>query len=970
MKPFVTVIALFAVFFVTARSQPVTAQEPALGVAEYVARAQRLREFGFPLNAREQLDKGKQLDPVNRELLLEYLRLYNNYQDATTREMQGYVGALRTLFPNDYEVCLEIAWWLHYVEPLQDPPRFKDETELKRVLQRLDAEMIVYRELAKYILKPEGELPQSAEGTPALPLAFLARCAGAKPGTADVYFFAARDLERRALDFDQWATTAEELGQPFSLAANELYGLLLPLYQEAAKTDAYNVGAKVNVAQTLYRMGRYEESHKACVAAEIQAPQNITIAETRLAIAEELRDYGLLTDALTRLHAIYDDISSELDLMVVQRLVLNDWGFETWLAWREIAVIERQRFAERVMLVEKRADAIRTLILARPTFLELYYLDARNALELASLSDNDPDKRRHLYTVTLSALDKCEPLGETFADWHGLRAAALWELGRFDDAALAYDLVAGLDADDTEAVKHARAAREIAAGKYTARDYEAYRLQLEYGDLRGKRDVLKLVTTRSPKFFEAQLLLGKVGFMLADFQLAYSAYGAGHKLAPENLECLDGVARAAMRTERYGESLQFFVKLNEAEPDFQGAKRWEGILRWVVDGTDSRRTAFRMWLEASGAQQEEKTRINLLEQAVLLEPAFAEALVDLAGLQRERNNKLAANYVEQAIKTARDDYTRAAAHRERGRLRLSLREHAGAVNDFDSAYAYNKGDGTDLLLGALSNHALGRESEAASGMRKLFAEVPNTPLLRPPVRDAATLDLVPVASDGVRDVHPAYDVGDVARFGVRIEVSGEGGQQSGRDISLEYDLRMEVLDKPLHGGVWRVRVSAENAPKEFAALNKLDIELSISPWFGLLNEPEVAGLGEIINPGLQALTEGLTVGIGDAPIPPPYLWKTDLTMGPPHFGGDSIEGAAMVEVLGESMVVLRRALAGRQLGQHEEQHNFSRALEARVSVGGNKRALREVEFQILKKELTPARDDVVKSRLYVKLTAR
>jgi hypothetical protein len=126
----------------------------------------------------------------------------------------------------------------------------------------------------------------------------------------------------------------------------------------------------------------------------------------------------------------------------------------------------------------------------------------------------------------------------------------------------------------------------------------------------------------------------------------------------------------------------------------------------------------------------------------------------------------------------------------------------------------------------------------------------------------------------------------------------------------------------------------------------------------------------VVNPALQALAEGLTVGIGDAPVPPPYLWKTDLTMGPPHFGGDSIEGAALVDVLGDTYHVRRRALAGKHLGPDGEQHNFSRALEAQVKLGGAKRALHEAQFEILKRELTPARDDVIKSRLYVKLTAR
>lgn len=970
MKPLFSVLAILAFLFVTASTARVTAQDDAVDVSAYVERAQRLREFGYPILARRQLDEARKQNPIDRALLLEYMRLYNSYQQATTEEMKRYVEALKSLYPDDYEACLEIAWWLYYVEPPEQPPMFKDEADLKRILERLDAEMVVYRELAAYVLKPEGKLPGSAEGSPALPLAFLARCARARPGTADVLFFAARDLERRAVDFDQWARTADELREPFRLAAQEIYGLLLPLYREASKDGNYNVGAKVNIAQTYYRMGKYKEAHTACVAAEVQAPNNLTIAETRLAIAEKLQDFGLLTDALTRLHTVYDDVSSELDLLAVKRMVLNEWSFETWLAWREIALVTPGRFDDREMIIQQRAGLIRELLKTRPTFLELYFLDARNAMELAGLPETEGEQRRNLYNFVLKTLEQCEQLGADFADWHALQAAAHWELGQFEQAAAAYDRLAQLDDKDVEARKHAIAAREIAEGKFTARDYEAYREQLEGGDLRTKLKVLKEVTRRSPKFFAAQLVLGKVAFMLKDFQGAYTAYGAGHKLEPENLECLDGLAHAAMYTERYAESLEFFVKLNAVQHNYQGADRWEGILRWVTDGEDARRSAFRKWLESSEAQLEQRARINLLEQAVLLEPAFAEALVDLAAMRRGRDNRLAENYVNQAIRHARDDYTRAAAHRERGRLRLSMSQHAAAVTDFEAAYTYRKDDGSDLLLAALAHHALGRQAEASAAMRRLFAEVPDTMLLRPPLRDVGMLDLAPVQSEGVLEVHPAYDTGDVARFRARIEVSGEGGAQLERDLALEYDLRVEVLDKPVHGGIWRVNVKVENAPEAFSQLNGVSLNLRISPWFGLLDEPELGGNAEVLNPALQALTEGLTVGIGDAPIPRPYIWKTDLTMGPPHLGGDSAEAGALVEKIGDTLSVQRRALAGRQLGQGEDQHGSSKAIEARVTVGGSKRALRDVEFQILIKTLTPDKDDVAKSRLYVKLAAK
>jgi tetratricopeptide (TPR) repeat protein len=546
----------------------------------------------------------------------------------------------------------------------------------------------------------------------------------------------------------------------------------------------------------------------------------------------------------------------------------------------------------------------------------------------------------------------------------------LWQLGKWDEAAKAYDDVARLDPRDTEAIKHAAAARDISAGKYTAQDYEYYRMQLGYGDLKDKRAALRIVITRSPKFFAAQLLLGKVAFMLSDFETSYGAYLAGHKLEPGNLECADGVARAAMRTERYDDALRYFQEVNKLEKNYEGGVRWEGIVAWVAAGGPERKRAFKLWLEASAPSIDNSARRKLLEEAVNFEPDFAEALVDLAGINRNTNAKVAENFLLRALTCARDDDTRAAAHREYGRLKLSQNKPGEAIGQFESAYETLKSDGTDMLLIALCWRDLDKQSEAAAAMRKLFAEVPGSGLLRPSYNDVLQLDLAAVQADGPRALSPAYDIGDKLGFAVRIEVEGKGGGQLGKELSLEYDLNLQVLEKPMQNGVWRLKLSFANVPDEFNALEKIDTELKISPWFGLLAEPELGDLGQIANPAIQAIAEGLTAGLGDAVVAPPYIWTNDLTAGPPHFGGAAVEGSCLQESLGDSFTIMRRGLAGRQLGRGEDQHNYSRALEARVSCGGSKRSLREVEFQILIKELTPEKDDVKFSRLYCRIAAK
>lgn len=961
MKQLPSVLIFAALFGCLCVTPGVTAQEqpaPQPTVTEYVARSERLREFGFPLLARAQLDKGARLEPTSRPLLIEYLRLFTRSQ-AEVGETLPYVKSLLALYPEDYEACLEIAWWLFLTAEPPLPPGTADTDELKRGLERLDAEMVVYRELSSYILKADDKLPESAKGRPALPLAFLARCAKAKPLTAEVAYLAARDLDTRARDFHRWSRTDDLLAEPFGKAAQEAYALALPLYQVAAKDDVYHVTSSVSIAGLLYRMRKYEEAAKAVVAAEQVAPGNLDVAEARLGIAEAQRSFEQLLYALQNFNEIYGDVSSRIDLSAAERIKANGWSFELWTAWRELQVMDPG----------ERTGAIRALLQQQPEFLEVYYLDARNALDYAE-REREPEARARLYVVVLQALDKCKALGDRFADWHGLRAAALWELTEFEQAAKSYDEVARLEPGDEEAPRHARAARDIAAGLYTAPDYDLYRRQLGYGNMKDKRTVLREVVKRSPKFFAAQLLLGKVAFMLGDWESAWGAYAAGNQLEPENLECLDGAARAAMRSGRYAESLKLFTALNQLQEDYQGALRWQGIIEWVAGGSKERQRAFQLWLEASAESTDATARQKLLEEAVLLEPDFPEVLVELAALVRSARPQLSEGYLERALQCGRDDFMRSVVLRERGRLRLVKNRFQEAISDFESAYALAKGDGTDLLLVALARHKSGDEAAASAALRKLFAELPESPLLRPTLRDLRKLDLPPVKPGGVRELHPAYDVDDTLSFRVRIEVEGTGGGQAGKLLSLEYDLSLKVLEKPMQKGIWRFKLGFQNVPAEFAALEKIETELKVSPWFGLLEEPALGDLGQVAHPALQAIAEAFTAGLGDALIAPPYVWRNELTQGPPHFGGDAVEASCLAEVLGDSFVIARRGIAGRQVGESEGHQNFSRALEARVKCGGSKRAIREVEFRILKKELTHEQDDVVFSRLYCRLTAR
>lgn len=963
------VLVLAPVFLVSLEPRPARAQDAEADkrkreVIDRVHRARRLREFGYPLLAKTQLELAKKLDPLSREMLLEYLRLYTRGNSPDLKETQPYVAALLEVFPDDYEACFEIGNFLYMTaEPPQAPNTRKPET-VKAALDRLDAEMKVYRELGAFIAKPGANLPESAKGRPQLSLAYLARCAAKVPNSAEVNYLAASELYFRATTFQGWSLADASLA-PFGKAAQELFTLAEPLFKSCAGSQEYAGSAAIHVVELLVRMSRFAEAKTAAAGAKVLNPGNLRVANALGDIAENTRDIELLIEALRARLAVYEDSIRDLDLRVAVRIRDNKLPFTRWREYVELDLLGAQ----------DRHKAIGLLIEAEPGLTELYFLQAVGCLMFARTSDQPRDTRQWL-EAALAALDKCAAMGKDFPDWHRRRGLALWLLGRFEEAAAAYEETARQLPNDQLSRAYAYAGKEIARGDYTAADYEQYRALQEPGNFDEKRKELTELVKRAPKFTAALKALCEVSQILGDFELAFEAGTRALVLAPENLELLETTAQSALRTERYADSVRLFEKLSAAQPARHESRRLLNLARDMAAAPENRRKAMQLWLQSQRPVESEASRRKKLEESLALDPNFCEALIDMAVLERAQNPVRAERLLETSLRHNRDEFTKLAAHRERGKLYAGARAYAKAVSEFESAYAAFKGDGTDLLLAALAHTQIGNHGDASAAMRKLFAEVPDSPVLRPGAGTLQRLGLSPARGDTPRRLGPAYAVGDKATFTVELAVEGEGAGQIGRKLSLEYDATIEILASPENGGIWKLKVTFGNAPtSEFAALNQVTSELHISPWFGLVNEPAVVALDEVVNPALQAVVEGFTCGMGDAPVLPPWTWRNTLTKGPAHFGTDDSEEASCVaEVGGDSLTILRRALAGREVASGEDEDatemTFSRGIRALTKLAGAKRAIHECGFEIGRKELSKDRDDVVTSRLFVRLLVK
>ncbi|MBE7492204.1 MAG: tetratricopeptide repeat protein [Planctomycetes bacterium] len=934
-------------------------------VIDRVHRARRLREFGYPLLARAQLDLAKKLDPNSREMLLEYVRLFTRAdQPPPVQETLVYVGALIELFPEDFESCLEIGHFLFQTAQPPAPPQTRRPETVQAALERLDAEMKVYAELGRFMAKPEGDLPPAARGRPQLSLAFLARCAKANADSAEVKFLAAQELFFRGTTFQGWSLADPALA-PFGKAALELFDLAEPLYRGCAGSDEYAAPAALRLVDLLLRASRFGQARQQLVAARTLNPGSLEAANLQGDIAEQTQDIELLVDALRRRLEIFQDSIRDLDLRAARRIQSNQWPFARWREYVQLDLLGPQ----------ERQRAVEALLQAQSGFVELHFHHAVGCLLFARASDQPSDTRRWLEQA-LTSLERCRELAADFADWHRRRGLALWLLGRYEEAAAAYEQTAKLSPSDNLSRAYASAGRDIAAGLYTAADYERYRELQEPGDFADKRKALLEILRRAPRFFAALAALAEVAQVLGDFELAFEAGNRALELSPAHAGLLDSTAQAALRTERYADATKLYERLVAAQPKLHEPRRQLSLAQDMAKAGEARRKAFQLWLQAQRPVESETGKRKKLEEALTLDPTLCEALIDMAVLERRSNPVRAERLLESSLRHNRDEFTKMAAHRERGKLFAGAGAYAKAVGEFESAYAAFKGDGSDLLLAALAHTQVGSHADASAAMRKLFAEVPDSPVMRPGAATLNRLGLAPAKGTAPRRLGPGYGSGDKAAFVVELSTEGEGGGQIARRLSLQFEASVEVAATPDNGGLWRLKVSFGKPPTaEFAALEQLNVELQVSPWFGLVNDPVVAALQEVVHPVLQAIVEAFTCGMGDAPVVAPWVWRNTLTKGPPHFGSDDAdEASAVTEAAGDSLEIRRHAVAGREIDSGEEagqtELTYRRGLRAVTRLAGARRAVLECGFEIAIKELTRERDDVKSSRLTVRLVAR
>ncbi len=947
-------------------------------VQEHVRRARRLIDFGRPLLAKKQLDLALGLDAANRDVLLWQLRLFTRSSGGAD-DAKKWAAALARSFADDYEACFEIANYLFITQAdLRGPNPTKPE-EVKAALERLKVEMEVYNALADYVVEPGDKLPEAASAKSDLSLAWLARASKQTPKTGEVASLAAQELDfraRRFLSFSRLDSTLRSFGD----AAMKLSERAAPLFRRVHQSDPADMLSRAALCGVLFRLGKHEEARRECESVLLvsgeDAPVSNKVMFILIDVAAALGDLDLLIANLERRDRIFNDIDSALDLSAARRIRDQKWSLERWREYRLVYDLRG----------DARMQGCGELLAAQPDFAEVHLLAAEAMIARAEMLRNEPEVRNSWYEGAIKAVDQAGDLGVKLADAARLKALALWHLGRFKEAGACFEQTAKLDPDDDFARRYARASVDIDAKRYTVEDYMIMLGLQREGDFKAQRSLLESLTKRAPKFFDAWLMLGEVSYLLSMHEDALEAYTHALELGPDNLASLYGAGFSALYLGKFDIALKHWDNLNALKPDYKGTARWRRIVGSAKAKEGSaRKKAIMFWLGGSTPTDSASTRLDNLEKAVAADPTFSEAAIDLARLLREEAPKnpergplmvaRAERLLASAHENAQDDAARGAARLELGRVRIALKKYETAAEDFESSFALSPGDGTALLMAALARRANGDEAGASGDMRKLYAEVPGTLLVRPSGQVLTLLDLRPVAVQGPKYVTPAWALGEKLKYGVAISAEGEGGEIGRHTVNWGFEMHVEVASTPELSGTWKLIVTF--APEAGAAavpeLEGLRLQVEISPWFGLVRNPlpENRRLADAVDPAITALCEALCIGLGESPIVQFYGWRNERTQGPAHFNDDTSAEAAIIEQLvGDTTVIKRVSAKGRHAGGDPEYVNEGGRVEARSELVGNKRTLRKVSVTIENESLAKTDDDVISSKLSVTLQAR
>ncbi len=944
-------------------------------VADHLRRAKRLADFGRPLLAQKQLDLAAGIEPASRDVMLAQLRLFTR----TSGEIEGaakWAQALAKSFPDDYEACFEVATYLFISQPDLQPPNPTKENEVKAAIERLDAELAVFLPLAAYVLEPSGALPSEAKPNSSLSLAWLARASQKSPRTGEVALLAAKELDVRAYRFTGFARLSDSLA-PFSAAAKKLYEAAAPLYRRAFTANPEDLLSRAALCNALFCVGKFEEARKECedtlLASGPRAPVTNRVVSILIDIATQVGDLELLLQNLEKRHKVYDDIDSALDLSAAKRIQAGKWPFARW---REYRVVFDMRG-------EARLQGCGQLLEAQPDFLEVHLLAAEALIARAELIKDDAEARASWYKGALEAVARAGELTNTLPDASRLKALAHWHLGQFKEAGEAFARTAELDPDDGLATSYARAAREIAAGLYTASDFSMMGAAEGSNDFKQKRIELIGLTKRAPKYFDAWLALGEVSYLLRMFQEAATAYDKALELSAENLQALYGSGHARLNMGEFEAAERRFTKIEELRQNYRGISHWIVIVRKANEKGEKRKKAVLRWLESKESNLSTQAQLDALQNAINADDTFSEALIDLAVMMREQAQSSASapllleraeKLLASAYLNADDDTQRASARLELGRVRIQLKSFEAAAMDFEAAFALEKGDGSALLMAALARRAMGDEAGAGADMRKLYAEVPGTLLLRPSEQALTLLDLVNVKAQGARHVTPNWSVGDKRKFDLLIEAAGEGGAVGRHVVNWSCTMQVEVASTPALSGTWKLIVTfSDVSGSAMPEISNARLQVEISPWFGLVRNPlpEDGRMADALDPAVTALCEALCIGLGDSPIMPDYAWRNDRTQGPPHFQSeDSLEAAVIEKILGDTTVIRRVAAKGRHAGGDPAYVNDGGRVDACAEIVGERRVLRKLTLVIENEQLVASDDDVLSSRLSVTFKAK
>lgn len=551
---------------------------------------------------------------------------------------------------------------------------------------------------------------------------------------------------------------------------------------------------------------------------------------------------------------------------------------------------------------------------------EFSYLMAHYDHQIASMND-DPQSAKNQLILAARYLEHCTELAQRLEDVAYLRAVVLLQLGAWDKAAQAVEVLSTLMPNDFGASLLKESLPDMRAGIVTIDHCLRYVAALE--QVMGGRERIALLeglALEVPQWAPLRIFLAWEHYQELRFDMAHEGFKVALASRPDSVRALQGMALCQIRHSEWAQAQETLMRLLTINPRLGDESRLlamvEGVVEEQFDGL-----AIQLLQDAMRQGVEPKKRAELLDQALGMAPKVYLILLERARTAIAlEDHELAAELSLRLSASAATPEEVFLAHNLAAAVATLHGREADALKEYELALdvaAANEATWT-ISAASVSSTRVALAKAALSANQhsitdRALREIPRRGeslsawAMHPDVQSLVQQSSLPQTTEGL-EVHAQMGLGQIANYDVETLLTVEGGGVTSK-IQRKFSVRLMALSTLATKGYWEFRVQLFNSASdpELKAIEDFSFDMTVSPWFGLLThtcDPRHAAFDMSI-PVVKAITEAFTIGLGSAEVRPPYQWNNDWVDGRFSLGSGEACGC-FLDTLDEKGITLKR----------------------------------------------------------------